>query len=65
MCYERGVLPIGGIDEEGSCETGFTNIRSPEMLHVWFFDHVDGKFATTMGLSEEQLKAGIEQILNL
>ena len=63
MCYERGVLPIGGVDEGGSCATGFTNTRSPEMLHVWFFDHPEGRFATKMWLSEEQLRAGIKQVL--
>jgi hypothetical protein len=66
MCYERGVLPVDRIKEEGgSCETGAPNIRSPEMLHVWFFDHPEGKFATTMGLSEEVLNFGIAQILEL
>ncbi len=65
MCYERGVLPIGGIEEGGSCEAGFPNTRSPEMLHVWFFDHPDGRFATKMGLSEEHLKIGIKQVLDL
>ena len=65
MCYERGVLPIDGIDEKGSCGAGFPNIRSPEMLHVWFFDHPDGRFATKMWLSEEQLKTGIKQVTDL
>jgi hypothetical protein len=66
MCYERGVLPIDRIKEEGgSCEKGAPNIRSPEMLHAWFFDHPDGKFATTMGLSEEVLNFGIAQIREL
>jgi len=35
------------------------------MLHVWFFDHPDGRFATRMRLSEEQLKTGIKQVLDL
>lgn len=65
MCYERGVLPIGAINEDGSCEEGFHNVRSPEMLHVWFFDHPEGKFATKMGLSEELLKIGIKQVQDL
>jgi len=65
MCYERGVLPIGGVDENGACAAGFTNVRSPEMLHVWFFDHPMGEFATTMGLSEEVLNFGIKQIREL
>ena len=62
MCYERGVLPIDTIDDRKSCGKGVPNIRSPEMLHVWFFDHPDGRFATTMGLSEEVLNFGIRQI---
>lgn len=65
MCYEQGVLPIATLDEQGNCATGFPNIRSPEMLHVWFFDHPEGKFATKMGLSEELLNFGIRQILDL
>lgn len=62
-CYERGVLPIGRFEEGGSCESGFHNPRSPEMLHVWFFDHPEGRFATKMGLSEEQLKIGLRQAI--
>ncbi len=65
MCYERGVLPIGRYEDGGSCETGIPNTRSPEMLHVWFFDHPDGRFATRMGLSQEQLETGIKQVLEL
>ncbi|MGI9205448.1 MAG: hypothetical protein ACR2Q3_15645 [Woeseiaceae bacterium] len=63
MCYERGVLPIDTIEDGKSCGQGVPNIRSPEMLHVWFFDHPDGRFATTMGLSEELLNSGIKQII--
>ncbi|VUX55952.1 exported protein of unknown function [uncultured Woeseiaceae bacterium] len=65
MCYERGVLPIGRYEEGRSCEVGFPNTRSPEMLHVWLFDHPDGRFATKMGLSEEHLEIGIKQVLDL
>ena len=65
MCYEQGVLPIGGVQEDGSCEAGFPNVRSPEMLHVWFFDHPAGEFATSMWLSEELLNSGIKQVLEL
>ena len=65
MCYERGVLPIGTKNDEGNCETGFPNIRSPEMLHVWFFDHTEGRFATKMGLSAELLNTGVEQVLKI
>jgi hypothetical protein len=62
MCYEQGVLPIATLDKDNVCAAGFHNIRSPEMLHLWFFDHPDGRFATTMGLTENTLKFGIEQI---
>lgn len=62
MCYERGVLPIDTIEDGKSCGKGSPNIRSPEMLHLWFFDHPDGRFATTMGLTEEVLNFGIKQI---
>ena len=62
MCYERGVLPIGRVREDGSCEEGFHNIRSPEMLHAWFFNHSEGIFATKMGLSDELLNSGVRQI---
>lgn len=65
MCYERGVLPIGTVDEAGNCDKGFHNIRSPEMLHVWFFDHPQGRFATQMGLSEELVNTGIKQVREL
>lgn len=65
MCYEQGVLPIGIRDEEGSCEAGFPNIRSPEMLHLWFFDHPEGRFATKMGLSEQTLRFGVNEVLDL
>ena len=64
MCYERGVLPIGGVDEQGACAVGIPNTRSPEMLHVWFFDHSDGRFATRMGLTEDQLNFGIRQVID-
>ena len=65
MCYQQGVLPIDRVTDDGECGSGFHNIRSPEMLHVWFFDHPDGRFATTMWLSEDQLNAGVKQVLEL
>ena len=30
--------------------------KSPEMLHVWFVDHPDGRFASGMSLPEEVLR---------
>jgi hypothetical protein len=35
------------------------------MLHVWFFDHPEGRFATKMGLSGELLQTGIKQVQEL
>ena len=65
MCYEQGVLPIGRTNDDGSCDVGFHNIRSPEMLHLWFFDHSEGRFATKMGLSNDLLNLGVTQVLEL
>ena len=65
MCYEQDVLPIDRREEGGTCEKGTPNIRSSEMLHLWFFDHPEGRFATRMGLTEELLRFGIEQVREL
>ncbi len=62
MCYELGVLPIGRRLQNGECQVGMHDIRSPEMLHVWFFDHPMGKFATQMGLPQDILNDGVQQI---
>jgi len=62
MCYELGVLPIGRRLQNGECQVGMHDIRSPEMLHVWFFDHPEGLYATKMGLPQDLLNAGVKQI---
>ena len=62
VCYELGVMPIGRYQRNTGCKVGVPVVRSPEMLHVWFFDHPDGRFATTMGLTQETLALGVEQI---
>lgn len=42
------------------CEKGeLANYQSPEMIHVWFVDHPEGPFATTMRLAPEILEKGI------
>lgn len=62
MCYELGVLPVARRLDDGSCRAGMPEPRSPEMLHVWFFDHPEGRFATQMGLPPDILKMGVKQI---
>ncbi len=62
VCYELGVMPIGRYNKDTGCSVGTPVVRSPEMLHVWFFDHPDGRFATTMGLTQEDLANGVRQI---
>lgn len=65
VCYENGILPIGQREESGQCAEGVTNTRSPEMLHVWFFNHPDGRFSTNMGLPADLVDQGVREVLNL
>ena len=55
-CYENGLLPIGDLNDKGQCKEGATRKRSPEMLHLWFFNHPDGTFASRMWLSESEFQ---------
>jgi len=56
-CLRGGLL----LTEAGpnGCRDGAPSHRSPEMLHLWFLDHPEGRFATTMWLDREQLDAAI------
>lgn len=63
ICYRNGHLPIGEVNEKGECAEGVVSHHSPEMLHLWFFDHPDGRFATRMRLSEEHFALAREQVL--
>jgi len=56
MCIRDGLLIVGQA-RNGACREGEPAFRSPEMLHVWFLDHPDGRFATTMWLSRSELDA--------
>ena len=56
-CLRGGLLLAG--DGRNGCRDGDPHHRSPEMLHVWFLDHPDGQFATTMWLDRESLDAAI------
>ena len=58
-CFKRGVLAgLLATDDAtlGECEEGELSFRSPEMLHVWLFDHPGGRFASMMHLSDEDLQ---------
>jgi len=57
-CMRDGLLILR--DAQKGCRNGEPSHRSPEMLHVWFLDHPDGRFATTMWLDRAQLDAAIE-----
>lgn len=56
LCLWRGLL-VDGAAVEGECPDGVASRRSPEMLHLWFFDHPQGMFATGMDLEPFQIKA--------
>jgi hypothetical protein len=57
-CLRGGLLLTG--EGRNGCRDGDPSHRSPEMLHVWFLDHPDGPFATTMWLDREHLDAALE-----
>lgn len=63
ICYENNFLPIGELNDDGQCLIGNLRKHSPEMLHVWFFDHPDGRFATRMRLTPEQFELAKQQVL--
>lgn len=52
MCWHGG-LPVDPPSPLGECEVGTPEIRTPEMLHVWFVAHPEGDYATSMGLTPE------------
>ena len=55
-CFVRGLHAVDIPNRHGDCKIGEPLSRSPEMLHVWLLDHPDGRFATTMWLTREQLE---------
>ncbi|MEE3330208.1 MAG: hypothetical protein VX246_05005 [Myxococcota bacterium] len=60
MCLRDGLLILSQAQGR-RCPEGKPNFRSPEMLHVWLLDHPDGRFATTMWLTREQLEDTLEK----
>ena len=59
-CLIDGLLLVSEA-RDGRCARGEPRYRSPEMMHIWFLDHPDGRFATTMWLGRERLDAALEQ----
>ena len=59
-CLVDGLLSVGS-PRDGRCARGEPAHRSPEMLHVWFLDHPEGPFATSMWLKPDQLRTLIER----
>ncbi len=55
VCLWRELL-LDGLAEDGACADGIVAQRSPEMLHLWFFDHPQGMFATGMDLEPFQIR---------
>jgi hypothetical protein len=55
VCLWQELL-VSGFSEGQTCPDGIASHRSPEMLHLWFFDHPQGMFATNMDLEPWQLK---------
>ena len=56
MCWHGG-LPVDPPTPQGICELGTAEIRTPEMLHVWFVEHPEGDYATSMGLTPDLIAA--------
>lgn len=62
ICYEKGILPIAQYNENGECEKGVPKGKSPEMLHLWFFEHPEGRFATRMRLTKKQFDQAVLEV---
>ena len=57
FCMFEGMYVVGKPDAEGVCAKGNPELKSPEMMHVWFVDHPDGPFASRMDLPLEVLES--------
>lgn len=64
-CIERMQISSARDTPDGPvCETGeLAGFKSPEMMHVWFVDHPQGAFATSMQLPPAVLNGGIREDL--
>jgi hypothetical protein len=43
LCFGAGGM-IVGTTAKGACPPGSSNLKTPDMLHVWIVDHPDGPF---------------------
>jgi hypothetical protein len=43
LCFGAGGM-IVGTTASGGCPAGSSNVKTPDMLHVWIVDHADGPF---------------------
>ncbi len=59
-CFRGGLIPLGH-PEGGQCMEGVLSTRTPEMVHVWFIEHPEGRFATRMKLEPEMLRQALEE----
>jgi hypothetical protein len=55
-CLKGQMLVCGDPQSTGDCAEGEATRRSPEMIHVWLFDHPHGRFASTMALPAPIIK---------
>jgi len=55
MCWDQ-LVPVERVPSSGWCSRGVPEERTPEMIHVWFVDHPEGAFATSMALTPQLLK---------
>ena len=59
-CFQHGLINLG-YAQRGGCPEGSPSHRSPEMLHVWLIDHLQGRFATTMILPWKMIAEGLQK----
>ena len=60
ICMRGGLLKVRG-PVDGKCPEGAPELRSSEMLHVWFLRHPGGRFGTNMALSRAELDLAIAE----
>lgn len=48
LCFGAGTM-IVGTTAAGACPPGSSNVKTPDMLHVWIVDHPDGPFGGIEG----------------
>lgn len=52
-CHENNHPIVGKLSWQ--CDDEDRSVRSPEMIHVWFVEHQEGPFATSMALDPEKI----------